>query len=112
VDLIIKWKIGEILSYEEGLKVLKELFVGANKNFHFDVEQKIDDKLYRLYLDFEEDITGKYILNFSNKNCFNNVISFMEFENVVHRIKTIEGTIFVHEFTPRKLTLFRGERNW
>ena len=97
MDLIIKWKIGEILSYEEGLKVLKELFVGANKNFHFDVEQKIDDKLYRLYLDFEEDIAGKYILNFSNENCFRNFISFIISESATHKIITTEGVIYVHE---------------
>jgi len=99
MDFLEKWKLGQILSEDEVLCVLAELFKYAQKTFVFDTKTKIDTKLYDLFekLDLESD--SKSIIRFSQSKCVTPFISLTFFEDTkpTHVIKSLEYSVYVYE---------------
>ena len=99
MDILTRWKLGEKLNEEEAITILNELFAGADKKFIFDSETKIDQRLYRIYENFEENKHGTWVLNFSTITTDRPFVSFEYYKSFkcIHEIKIDSEILFVYE---------------
>jgi len=66
MDAITKWRLNEKLTFDEGCKVLNELYGGARKHFVFGSKVRIDKKFLEVYENFNDGDDPACVLKFSN----------------------------------------------
>ena len=99
MNFLEKWRLNQILTEEEALCVLKELFLYAQKTFVFDSKSIIDTKLYDIFEKIDLEPDSKTIIRFSQNECDTPFVSLILFDHTkpTHEIKTLEYTVFVYD---------------
>ena len=99
MQTLTKWKLQEILSFEEAMEVLCELYGGAKKRLVYD-KNTINPILARMYKEFKSsDEQAELCLNFSETPCKNPFIStnLLDGFNPSHKIRMEELEVFLYE---------------
>lgn len=98
MDVLTKWRTGQILDINEVQIVLKELFDGAKKKFIFDSLKPINTILYQIYQDFQDSPNSNYILGFSDLPIKITFLSLTLFENLKYHqiIKLKNNNIYIY----------------
>lgn len=93
---IQKWKIFKVVSFDEAVDIISEIYGGAKKIFWYDTNEKIDNNLYELYKKFPTtyDKETNVSLYFSAHNKHRPMVSTTEFPEYSHKITTEEEINF------------------
>ena len=90
MDTLAKWQLNQILSLEEAITILTELYEGSDKEFVFNTNTKIDGSLYDIYQKFPS-TKSDFVLRFSDSVCQTPFVSLSDFEELAAKIIKFDG---------------------
>lgn len=99
MDVIQKWRFGNVLELEEASMVIQELYNNSKKKYNFNSNKPVNIYIYSLFKSFEESKKNEFTITFSNE--FERGMVCITFEKAeeqpTHIIKTLVGDVFIYE---------------
>lgn len=85
---------------EETQEIIKEVVGGINKKFYYDESEKIDNNLYKLYLNYDEDKNCQKYIYFTNDSKIFPRVSLKQSGNPDFIISGEFYTVYIYDKKP------------